>query len=103
MPKLCVHVSRVRCGAGLSSAPTAAKAFPADDNGQQHPWASLAFLGRKALSPQGASGLNEWLDERDHFVFVQTLSSKNYEETGTHTQGEPQQYAGQNRDRKHLN
>lgn len=93
----------MRCGAGLSSAPTAVKAFPAGDDGQQHLWDSLAFPGRKTLSPQGASGLNEWLDRRDHFVFVQTLSSKDYTETGTQKLGEPQQCPGQNRDRKPLN
>lgn len=60
----------MRCGAGLSSAPAAAKAFSAGDDGQQLPWGSLAFPGRKALSPQGTSGLNEWLDARDHFLFV---------------------------------
>lgn len=100
MPKLCVLV---RCSAGLSLAPTAAKAFPAGDDGQQLPWGSLAFPGRKALSPHGASGLNEWLDGRDHFVLVQTLPSKDYIETGTQKQGQPQQYPGENRDRKPLN
>lgn len=77
----------VRCGSGLSLAPTAAKVFPAGDDVQQLLWSSLAFPGRKALSPQGASGLNEWLDGRHHFVFVQTLSSKDYIETGIQKQG----------------
>lgn len=100
MPKLWVLV---RCGAGLSSAPAAAKAFPAGDDGQQLPWSSLASPGRKVFSPQGASGLNECLDGRDCSVFVQTLPSRDYTETGTQKQGQPQQYRGENRGRKPLN